>query len=335
MRFLFYKIIPILVVICLVALIGIGEFIFWRVLKVSCSNDKIVEKNLPTSFVPDGKGQGPFRGDRWDKWANKDLSEWFLKDKKIEKIDIKNKTEDLKLSSWWFGKNYPFEKRTVVIVHGINSSKRHYNQLMPATMLANAGFNILMFDQRNHGESSCPSGRYFAGTKEWEDLNTVILWLNEVKKIPIEKIGVHAVSGGTLAAQFLMAERDDIKAFSLDSPVFDFEEIVKSELAWNGIPPIIWKLAVFIGKFHGIDIYAKKPEDGINALDGRALLVFHGTEDTRVPFLHSERLVAHAKSIKQDLKFVKNIGSDHNEALLIEPKIIQENLIDFYEKSLK
>ena len=79
----------------------------------------------------------------------------------------------------------------------------------------------------------------------------------------------------------------------------------------------------------------EKPEDGITALDGRALLVFHGTEDTRVPFLHSERLVAHAKSIKQDLKFVKNIGSDHNEALLIEPKIIQENLIDFYEKSLK
>ena len=335
MRFLFYKIIPIFLVICLVALIGIGEFIFWRVLKVSCSNDKIVEKNLPTRFVPDGKGQGPFRGDRWDKWANKDLSEWFLKDKKIEKIDIKNETEDLQLSSWWFGKNHPFEKRTVVIVHGINSSKRHYNQLMPATMLANAGFNILMFDQRNHGESSCPSGRYFAGTKEWEDLNTVILWLNEVKKIPIEKIGVHAVSGGTLAAQFLMAERDDIKAFSLDSPVFDFEEIVKSELAWNGIPPIIWKLAVLIGKFHGIDIYAKKPEDGITALDGRALLVFHGTEDTRVPFLHSERLVAHAKSIEQDLKFVKNIGSDHNEALLIEPKIIQENLIDFYEKSLK
>ena len=335
MRFLFYKIIPILVVICLVALIGIGEFIFWRVLKVSCSNDKIVEKNLPTSFVPDGKGQGPFRGDRWDKWANKDLSDWFLKDQKIEKIDIKNETEDLQLSSWWFGKNYPFEKRTVVIVHGINSSKRHYNQLMPATMLANAGFNILMFDQRNHGESSCPSGRYFAGTKEWEDLNTVILWLNEEKEIPIEKIGVHAVSGGTLAAQFLMAERDDIKAFSLDSPVFDFEEIVKSELAWNGIPPIIWKLAVFIGKFHGIDIYGKKPEDGITALNGRALLVFHGTEDTRVPFLHSERLVAHAKSIEQDLKFVKNIGSDHNEALLIEPKIIQESLIDFYEKNLK
>ena len=334
MRFMLFKILPIVLVIFLVATIGLGEFIFWRVLKVSCSNDQVVENNIPTSFVADGKGKGPFRGKRWDKWANKDLSDWFLNDNDVEKIDIKNENENLVLSSWWFGSNYPIEKKTVVIVHGINSSKRHYNQLMPATMLANSGFNVLMFDQRNHGESSCPTGRYFAGTKEWVDLNTVILWLNEEKKIPIDKIGIHAVSGGTLAAQFIMAERDDIRAFSLDSPVFDFEEIVKSELAWNGIPPIIWKLAVFIGKLHGIDIYAKKPKDGISNLNGRALLVFHGTEDTRVPFLHSEKLVSYAKSIGQDLKFVKNMGSDHNEALLIEPEIIQENLIEFYKKSL-
>ena len=335
MRFFLYKLTPIVLIAILLITFGLGEFIFWRVLKVSCSNDKVVENNVPTSFVADGKDQGPFRGDRWNKWVNKDLSKWFLRDQNIENIAIKNEAEDLVLSAWWFGKNYPLEKRTIVIVHGINSSKRHYNQLMPATMLANAGFNVLMFDQRNHGESSCPTGRYFAGTKEWVDLNVVILWLNQKKIIPIDKIGIHAVSGGTLAAQFLMAERDDIRAFSLDSPVFDFEEIVKSELAWNGIPPIIWKLAVSIGKLHGIDIYAKKPEDGISNLKGRALLVFHGTEDTRVPFLHSERLISFSKSIGEKLKFVKNEKSDHNEALLIEPEKIQENLIKFYKKSLK
>ena len=83
-----------------------------------------------------------------------------------------------------------------------------------------------------------------------------------------------------------------------------------------------------------IDIYAKKPKDGISNLNDRALLVFHGTDDTRVPFFHSEKLVGYAKSIGQDLQFVRNIGSDHNEALLIEPEIIEENLIEFYNKSL-
>ena len=120
---------------------------------------------------------------------------------------------------------------------------------MPATMLANAGFNVLMFDQRNHGDSSCPTGRYFAGTREWEDLNTVINWLIETKKIDTKNIGIHAVSGGTLATQFLMAERNDIPAFSLDSPVFDFEEIVKSELKWNGIHQLYGDLRYLWGSY--------------------------------------------------------------------------------------
>ena len=334
MRLLIFKITPIFFAIFLIAVIGLGEFVFWRVLKVTCAANETITKNIPTRFVLDGKDQGPFRGERWNNWISKDLSKWYLEDKNFDSVKIKNKEENLFLSAWWIGRNYPNEDRTIIVVHGINSSKKQYSQLMPATMLANQGFNVLLFDQRNHGESSCPTGRYFAGTKEWIDLNTVIMWLNQEKKIPINKIGIHAVSGGTLAAQFLMAERDDIRAFSLDSPVFDFEEIVKSELAWNGIPPMIWKLAVFIGRMHGIDIYAKKPKDGISNLNDRALLVFHGTEDTRVPFLHSERLVRYAKSIGQELQFVKNIGSDHNEALLIEPEIIQKNLIEFYEKSL-
>ena len=131
-----------------------------------------------------------------------------------------------------------------------------------------------------------------------------------------------------------MAERSDIPAFSLDSPVFDFEEIVKSELRWNGIPPIIWRLAVFMGKLHGIDIYEKSPRDGIQKIGNRALMVMHGTDDTRVPFLHSERLVKFASSLGKEVKFIVNDNSDHNEALLKEPELIRKNLIEFFENNL-
>jgi len=334
MRFLFNKVTLSVGILLILGTLGLGEFIFWRVLKVSCSNDQVIEGNTPFYFVADGRDQGPFRGERWNRWVDEDLSKWFLKSGEIEAIDILDTENELELSSWWFGNNYPEEKRTIIIVHGINSSKKHYNQLMPATMLANAGFNVLMFDQRNHGDSSCPSGRYFAGTREWEDLNTVIDWLIEAKKLDIKNIGIHAVSGGTLATQFLMAERSDIPAFSLDSPVFDFEEIVKSELRWNGIPPIIWRLAVFMGKLHGIDIYEKSPRDGIQKIGNRALMVMHGTDDTRVPFLHSERLVKFASSLGKEVKFIVNNNSDHNEALLMEPELIRKNLIEFFEKNL-
>ena len=131
-----------------------------------------------------------------------------------------------------------------------------------------------------------------------------------------------------------MAERSDIKAFSLDSPIFDFEAIVRSELKWNGIPSVLWKLAVTIGKIHGIDIYERRPKDGIDQLNNRALLVFHGTEDTRVPFFHSQELVKYANKLGQEVTFFKNKGADHNEALLMEPETFERELPLFFKEHL-
>lgn len=329
------KFVCILSILSIAVLIGAGEFIFWRVLKVSCSDSTMISKNHPTHFVPNGKNNGPFRGARWDNYVDYDLSRWFLNDVIVEEVKIADEINNIELSAWWLGKNYPNEKKTVVIVHGINASKKHFTQLIPASILVNEGLNVLLFDQRNHGESSCPTGRYFAGTVEWQDINTVVNWLTETKGISANQIGIHAVSGGTLAAQFIMAERSDLLAFSLDSPIFDFEKIVKSELEWNGVPAILWKLAVTIGKFHGIDIYAKKPSDGLDLLNGRALMVFHGKEDTRVPFIHSELLLKYAKDLNQQVDFFANESADHNEALLIEPEVFETHLPNFFITYLK
>ena len=63
-------------------------------------------------------------------------------------------------------------------------------------------------------------------------------------------------------------------------------------------------------------------------------MVMHGTDDTRVPFLHSERLVKFASSFGKEVKFVVNYDSDHNEALLKEPEVIRENLVKFFQKNL-
>ena len=41
------------------------------------------------------------------------------------------------------------------------------NILMPAGMLANAGFNVVVFDLRDHGESSIEDDSVSAGQDEW------------------------------------------------------------------------------------------------------------------------------------------------------------------------
>ena len=65
MRFLFNKVTLSVGVLLILVTLGLGEFIFWRVLKVSCSNDQVIEGNTPRYFVADGEDQGPFRGERW------------------------------------------------------------------------------------------------------------------------------------------------------------------------------------------------------------------------------------------------------------------------------
>ena len=60
MRFLFNKVTLSVGVLLILGTLGLGEFIFWRVLKVSCSNDQVIESNTPRYFVADGRDQGPF-----------------------------------------------------------------------------------------------------------------------------------------------------------------------------------------------------------------------------------------------------------------------------------
>ena len=65
------------------------------------------------------------------------------------------------------------------------------------------------------------------------------------------------------------------------------------------------------------------------------MLVFHGKEDTRVPFIHSKLLVKYAQELGQVVEFIENEGADHNEALLLEPEVFESHLAKFFMTNLK
>ena len=90
-------------------------------------NHEKVEANNPVKFVTNAKGQGPFRGDRWSQLVDADLSQWYLKNKKYESVIIKNTEDGIDISSWWIPADKKSEKRTVIVVHGINGSKKELN----------------------------------------------------------------------------------------------------------------------------------------------------------------------------------------------------------------
>ena len=40
--------------------------------------------------------------------------------------------------------SYPERKETIIVVHVINSSRHHFDRLIPAAMLTQSGFNVLL-----------------------------------------------------------------------------------------------------------------------------------------------------------------------------------------------
>ena len=67
-----------------------------------------------------------------------------------EPVRFPSRGGDSELSGWYVPGN---GQAAVVLAHGLNGWKGHHEALLPAGMLAKAGFDVLVFDLRAHGES--------------------------------------------------------------------------------------------------------------------------------------------------------------------------------------
>ena len=72
----------------LISVIGIGVFVYRTGTAVYCSVHLFHAENSPLRFVTPGSGQGPFRGERWDRWVGHDLSGWWLRNIRFAAVRI-------------------------------------------------------------------------------------------------------------------------------------------------------------------------------------------------------------------------------------------------------
>jgi len=178
---------------------------------------------------------GPFPGAGWTKWIDYDLSDWWIPDIPVETVTIPV-AEEVTLEAWWIKGGYPMTNETVIVTHGYGSSRRDYNALLPSAMLAKAGFNVLLVDQRDTGNSTCVDGRHSAGQDESDDFAAVAAWLTAEKGLDPSEIGMFGVSGGAIATAILPAKTQDVSAFAMEAPIFDFAETARKEVEFQGFP---------------------------------------------------------------------------------------------------
>ena len=310
-----------------------GNYVYTSGTVVPCAINEDDLANTPEAFYTPAKGNGPFPGEGWDKWAGYDLSNWWMTEASYQAVEIPV-SEEVTLSAWWItpavsnGKN-------VMVTHGIGTSRRDFNALLPTSMLVKNGFHVLLVDSRDTGESTCTDGRHSAGQEESTDFAAVADWLIENKAIKPASLGMFGVSGGAIATSLVPAKTDSVAAFAMEGTIFDFNAAATKEVEFQGFPGFLWQLALISAQlFHGVNLTETSAMEGITAAGQRPLLILHGEKDQRLDYQSSLDFYAYAKSVGATITLETFEDADHTEGMLTETDRYASVLSDFFDQAL-
>lgn len=178
-----------------------------------------------------------------------------------------------------------------ILVHGHNDSRLNGLRISPA--LRALGLTSLAISYRNDlGAPESPDGLYHLGETEWVDLAAAVRYALDHGARRIVLIGWSM--GGALIEQLMsrspLAGR--VAAVVLDAPVLDWRSVIEFNSEEMGLPgffgrPVEWALDARVG-----------PDwDSLDALQHTGafqlpVLLFHSTDDERVPIADSEAFAA-------------------------------------------
>ena len=119
----------------------------------------------------------------------------------------------------------------------------------------------------------------------------------------MNKVGVHGVSGGAIAALYSLVKSPEIAAVSLHGVIFDFNKIARHEVMFQGFPGFLWSSALIAARLRVINLKDLEPYEGIDNLNGRPLQIFQEEMDTRLPLWNMNELKDYASKIDEKVDF--------------------------------
>jgi len=188
--------------------------------------------------------------------------------------------------------------------------------------LHEAGYHLLLFSYRGHGESDGNELGFTYGEAESVDLDAAVTFLSERKRI--ERIGVIGFSAGASTAILSAARNSRIDAVVAAAPFASISEI------WRTNSPSImpgwyqdWTMRMAELR-KGFKRENVEPISVIHQISPRPILIVQGEADRRVTVSQAEKLFASAGS-PRELWVVKDATHSmvHEQALVsLEPQII-------------
>lgn len=224
-----------------------------------------------------------------------------------------------------FIKNAAKTQDTVILVHGIGKDKT-WSYMKYGNIFLDYGYNVFVFDSRNHGESGGNHPSY--GFYEREDLQTCTSYVKS--KSPEGVLGIHGESMGA-ATVLLWTEKynGDVSFCIEDCGYSDLHELFYERLTDYNIPrllrPLILNYASLVCRVkEGFFLSEVSPIQKIDKVKMPVMFI-HGDKDDFVPpemanelfnkkngmkALYYAQGAGHAKSINVDkVKYREEINS--------------------------
>ncbi len=276
--------------------------------------------NVPSSFAM-----------TYPEWATFDESPYLMPD--YENVRIPSRQKGLTLAGWYVP-GRP-DAPAIIVTHGINGCKCDPNVLTVAGMLHRNGFNVLLYDMRNHGQSDVDNGRTAVGNKEYLDTLGAWDWLVAEKGFTPGRIGLYAESLGAATTLIAFSQEPRVAAAWVDSPFADLKQVMEEELARNGYPTILADGSILVAKIvSGDDLLAHNPSDAILGDAGRPIYIVHGTGDKRIDVHHTRDLAALASETGANVTVWMPEGVPHVGAEFDFPNEYEQRMVAFFNAAL-
>ena len=251
------------------------------------------------------------------------------KDAELPQENITIETFDRLKLSCWFVQQKKKARGTIIYLHGVGDCK--VGGVTFARFLYDKGFNIFLYDSREHGESEgyyCTYGFY-----EKHDLSSIVTYLQSRKSNKIGKIGIYGTSmGAAVAIQAATIERR-ITALvaegsytALRTVFVDYQKrIIK--LPWHFLRNIALMQSQRMANFKARLV---APIEDIKRVH-IPILIVHGKNDSFIKSDYSKLLYEAANEPKQLLLIE---GDDHNDVWKVGGNVYENSIASFFKKHL-
>lgn len=265
-------------------------------------------------------------------WPPIDLARYAISP--YETVRFPSRQAGIRITGWW-AEARPAAP-VVILVHGLAGCKNAIDVLIPAGMLWRNGFNVLLIDVRDVGDSDPEDGWTSIGNDESLDVLGALDWLAAAKGYAPEQVGLFGVSLGATTALYAFQEEPRIAALFLESTCVDPEEVLADQLAAHGLPAFLARPATELYRLmSGEDLTAHDPFSAIRAASGRPVYIVHSQADRRVDFHQSLELAgaALAAGVKVQAWFPEQ--SKHLHTPAVYPEEFERRLVGFFRETLK